>query len=84
MELICYTDFLEGLRPISLQDDRNPTFVRMDGVLKKFCREIVDNKEEDKKYFLIIDEINRADLSKVFGDLMYCMNDSQRSPKEDG
>ncbi len=84
-----YTDFIEGLRPIVLKDEEqvkvkdNPTFVRMDGILKEFCRKIVEDENKENKYFLIIDEINRTDLSKVFGDLMYCMNDPQRSAKAD-
>lgn len=83
-----YTDFVEGLRPAIIEKDKtdkSPTFVRMDGILKKFCRTIINDnevensKDKDRKYFLLIDEINRADLSKVLGDLMYLMNDPQRS-----
>ena len=35
-------------------------------------------KEVETKYFFIIDEINRADLSKVFGELMYGLEESYR------
>lgn len=93
-----YTDFVEGLRPAIIEKDKtdksntktdkSPTFVRMDGILKKFCRTIINDnevensKDKDRKYFLLIDEINRADLSKVLGDLMYLMNDPQRSKKD--
>ena len=107
-----YSDFVEGLRPVVLDNDKNPTFVRMDGIFKKFCRKVVEqnlikkygtavawnnnsienyndfvNKykelENDKElklnnYYFLIDEINRADLSKVFGELMYCLEDSYR------
>ena len=84
-----YTDFVEGLRPAIIETDKtdnstpktdkSPTFVRMDGILKKFCRKIIENNDSNNLYFLLIDEINRADLSKVLGDLMYLMNDPQRS-----
>ncbi len=37
-----------------------------------------ENQINDKKYFIIIDEINRADLSKVFGELMYGLEKSYR------
>lgn len=92
-----YSDFVEGLRPVQLQEGQNPTFVRMDGVFKKFCRNIVEynNKynelhekeikkdthkkaEETTSFYFIIDEINRADLGKVFGELMYGLEESYR------
>ncbi|WP_443660877.1 AAA family ATPase [Clostridium algidicarnis] len=79
-----YTDFMEGLRPV---DDGNDgiKFVKLDGVFKKFCREVVEenNKvtEEDglkNKYFFLIDEVNRADLGKVFGELMFGLEEGYR------
>lgn len=71
-----YTDFVEGLRPI-MQGDRQ-LFVRMDGIFKAFCRAVAKQGETDKKYYFLIDEINRADLSKVFGELMYCLEEGYR------
>lgn len=76
-----YTDFVEGLRPVKLGEDKEPTFVRLDGTFKKFCREAV--KHKDKNYYFIADEINRADLSKVFGELMFGLEESKRGKKFD-
>lgn len=85
-----YTDFIEGLRPVTVGDDKNNEkieFRKLDGTFKKFCRFVAEkNKEdadtnkniEDTKYFFIIDEINRSDLSKVFGELMYCLESDKR------
>lgn len=75
-----YSDFVEGLRPVVLKENKNtePTFVRMDGVFKEFCRHIVEQNEKDKKYYFIVDEINRADLAKVFGELMFGLEESYR------
>lgn len=72
-----YSDFVEGLRPVVIEGQENNSFVRLDGVFKEFCRKIVE-ADDGKKYYFIIDEINRADLSKVFGELMFGLEESYR------
>lgn len=71
-----YTDFVEGLRPVSNGND--VSFKKLDGIFKKFCRNVVANNDENTKYFFIIDEINRADLSNVLGELMFCLESDKR------
>lgn len=84
-----YTDFVEGLRPVQLkgQDDGPARFVKLDGSFKAFCRSVAkENRartenpknDPDRRYFFLIDEINRADLSKVFGELMFCLEAGKR------
>jgi len=61
-----YEDFVEGLRPIS--KDGAISFERVDGVVLQIAREMNDPKQTR---VLVIDEMNRANLPKVFGELMY-------------
>lgn len=52
-----YSDFVEGLRPVNLEGSDTPTFVRLDGVFKKFCRTIVTNnlnESEEKNIILLL------------------------------
>lgn len=73
-----YTDFVEGIRPMPNVKSGENIFVRVDGQFKSFCRMIVEANKPDDMYYFIIDEINRADLSKVFGELMYGLEESYR------
>ena len=81
-----YTDFVEGLRPI---DDVNGkiAFRREDGVFMRFCRKALEtyskvaDKETAPKYVFIIDEINRGELSKIFGELFFCIDPGYRGIK---
>jgi 5-methylcytosine-specific restriction endonuclease McrBC GTP-binding regulatory subunit McrB len=61
-----YEDFIEGLRP--QVEDGAVTFERVDGVVLEMTSEIED---ETRLHVLVVDEMNRANLPRVFGELMY-------------
>ena len=67
----CYEDFVMGYKP-----NEEGGFDLKDGIFYKFCQKA--EVDRDNKYFFIIDEINRGNLSKIFGELLQLIENDYR------
>lgn len=65
-----YEDFIMGYRPTETG------FALHKGVFYEFCKKA--EKDPDRDYFFIIDEINRGNLSKIFGELFMLLENDKR------
>jgi MoxR-like ATPase len=66
-----YEDFVQGLRPT-----KDGHFAVKDGCFYRLCRKALANPQQD--FFLVIDEINRGNLSKILGELMMLIETDKR------
>ena len=86
-----YEDFIEGIKPKGVTKDGNIKFELVDGVFKKFCKRAKEEcekakaeKREPNAYYFIVDEINRANLSSVFGETLSLLEKGYRHNGLDG
>ena len=74
-----YEEFVEGLRP-ETGSDAGIRLAATDGVLKRIARRAREN--EGEAHVLVIDEINRANVSKVMGELITLLEEDKRQGAE--
>ncbi len=80
-----YEDFIEGVKPTDIENGQVKLEL-VNGVFKEFCKKaregVKDSPEKDILYYFVVDEINRANLSAIFGETLSLIESDYRDMKD--
>lgn len=78
-----YEEFIEGIKPVlgDISEKNELSYKISDGIFKEFCKRAASDKSN--KYVFVIDEINRGNISKIFGELITLIEDSKRDGEKE-